>query len=193
MAKMAAKREAAAVAAKKKLDKAEKEANIRRAKAEAAGAPRVLSRIDRLLKQKDFRVIDLMSSSGFDTSGDGCLDAAELQGALRSVGLKLTRKESQNIIDFLDTSGDGQLDAKELEDALRRHRRDFNSEGGINNGGRYTVIRPRPSQVGRASFIAKQAELAKQQEKGPEKEKKSYGYDPVALFEGDGVRDSLER
>ena len=50
--------------------------------------------------------------------------------------------------------------------ALRRHRRDFNSEGGANNGGRYTVIRPRPSQVGRASFIAKQAELAKAAEYG---------------------------
>ena len=123
-----------------------------------------------------------MSSAGFDTSGDGCLDAAELQSALRSVGLKLTRKESQTLIDFLDTSGDGQLDAKELEDALRRHRRDFNSEGGANNGGRYTVIRPRPSQVGRASFIAKQAELAKAAASGKEeKEKKTYGYDPVAL------------
>ena len=182
MAKMAAKREAQAAAQAKKLDKAAKEADVRRAKAEAAGAPRVLTRIDRLLKQKDFRVIDLMSSAGFDTSGDGCLDAAELQSALRSVGLKLTRKESQTLIDFLDTSGDGQLDAKELEDALRRHRRDFNSEGGANNGGRYTVIRPRPSQVGRASFIAKQAELAKAAASGKEeKEKKTYGYDPVAL------------
>lgn len=182
LAKIAAKRMAAEEDARKKLDKALVEANARRAKAEAAGAPRVLSRIDRLLKQKDFRVIDLMSSSGFDTSGDGCLDAAELQGALRSVGLKLTRKESQNIIDFLDSSGDGQLDAKELEDALRRHRRDFNSEGGANNGGRYTVIRPRPSQIGRPSFIAKQAALAKQaMEEKKEKDKTSYGYDPVAL------------
>ena len=183
MARLAAKREAAEAAERKKLDKAEKAANIRRAKAEAAGAPRVLSRIDRLLKQKDFRVIDLMSSSGFDTSGDGLLDAAELQSALRSVGLKLTRKESQVLIDYLDTSGDGQLDAKELEDALRIHRRDFNSEGGINNGGRYTVIRPRPSQIGRASFIAKQAAEAKREAEAAEgaKEKKTFGYDPIGL------------
>ena len=156
-------------------------ADARRARAEAAGAPKVLARIDRLLKQKDFRVIDLLSSSGFDASGDGLLDAAELQTSLRTVGLKLTRKEAHALVDFLDASGDGSVDAKELEDALRQHRRDFNPDGSANVGEHV-----RASQLHRPSVAAKHAAILKARAKA-ERERKAAevppndGYDPIAL------------
>ena len=82
---------------KEEADRLAREA--RKAKAEAAGAPRVLGRIDAILKQKDLRIIDLFSASGFDTSGDGLLNAEEMRGALAKAGLKLNRIEARALIE----------------------------------------------------------------------------------------------
>ena len=111
---------------KEEADRLAREA--RKAKAEAAGAPRVLGRIDAILKQKDLRIIDLFSASGFDTSGDGLLNAEEMQGALAKAGLKLNRIEARALIEYLDEDSSGEIDAKELENALRQWRRDFGEE-----------------------------------------------------------------
>ncbi|KAJ8600472.1 hypothetical protein CTAYLR_001483 [Chrysophaeum taylorii] len=94
-------------------------------RAEAAGAPRALSRLDELLKKQDLRLIDLFSSrAGFDESGDGRLDATELRAALAASGLHLDRGEVDALVAFIDDSGDGTIDAIELSTALRQHRRD---------------------------------------------------------------------
>ena len=60
-----------------------------------------LGRIDAILKQKDLRIIDLFSASGFDTSGDGLLNAEEMRGALAKAGLKLNRIEARALIEYL--------------------------------------------------------------------------------------------
>ena len=64
-----------------------------------------MGRIDAILKQKDLRIVDLFSASGFDTSGDGLLNAEEMQGALAKAGLKLNRIEARALIEYLDEDG----------------------------------------------------------------------------------------
>ena len=153
---------------KEEADRLAREA--RKAKAEAAGAPRVLGRIDAILKQKDLRIIDLFSASGFDTSGDGLLSAEEMQGALAKAGLKLNRIEARALIEYLDDDNSGEIDAKELENALRQWRRDFSEEH----------AHPKPHEMSKNhALMAAKAARARLHEKSLREP--ADGFDPIAL------------
>lgn len=139
----------------------------RKAKAEAAGVPRVLGQIDAILKQKDLRIVDLVS--GFDASSDGLLDATELQNALAKAGLKLNRTEAKAVVEYLDDDGSGDVDAKELEQALRRWRRDYSDEN-----------RQKPVHTqSNYALLAARAAQARQHQKSLSEP--ADGFDPIAL------------
>lgn len=127
LAKIQKRKDALAKKTKKELE-LQLERELRRKQAEAAGAPQALTRLDALLRQGGYRVSDLFSKAGFDASGDGKLDAVELQAALAASGLKLRRAEVAALVQYIDESGDGEIDGPELHAALRRNRRDFGSD-----------------------------------------------------------------
>ena len=107
--------------------------------------------------------------SGFDASGDGLLDATELQNALAKAGLKLNRTEAKAVVEYLDDDGSGDVDAKELEQALRRWRRDYsyeNKEKPVHKQSNYALLAARAAQ-------------ARQHQKSSSEP--ADGFDPIAL------------
>merc|ERR1711871_1258138 len=102
----------------------ERELAERMEMAKKTGAIKVLAKIDYYMHQKNMRVKDLFSKSGFDKSGDGMLDVDEFCMALELLGVQFSKKETRVLVQFLDESGDGEIEAYELENALRRLRKD---------------------------------------------------------------------
>ena len=93
----------------------------RMAHAEQSGAALVLERLERFMRSRQFRMIDLFRL--VDTSGDGQVDSLEMQAVLKMLEIPASAAEVQKLVDYLDTSGDGEIDHQELEDAIRYFRR----------------------------------------------------------------------
>tara|TARA_B110000305_G_C18994486_1_gene427682 strand:+ start:83 stop:568 length:486 start_codon:yes stop_codon:yes gene_type:complete len=91
------------------------------ADADACGAARVLGKLEGFIRKYQLRLSDVFY--GVDKSGDGNLDAKELQQALKNVKCTISDDKMEALVGFLDDSGDGQIDVKELEEALRQFRR----------------------------------------------------------------------
>ena len=107
------------------------------ARAEAAKqldllAHNCLLEIDRYMRLRSLRLLDLFRRRDINKSGDTVgevgaaensdneLDAAEFAGILAKTELRLTAEEIGAVIAFLDKSGDGVLDVTEVETAMRR-------------------------------------------------------------------------
>lgn len=71
------------------------------------------------------QVKDLFTKSGFDTSGDGFLDADEFMKACGTLGFEVSKEDKKLLMDFLDENGDGQVEASEIDAALRRLHKDL--------------------------------------------------------------------
>jgi len=71
------------------------------------------------------QVKDLFTKSGFDSSGDGFLDADEFMKACGTLGFEVSKEDKKLLMDFLDENGDGQVEASEIDAALRRLHKDL--------------------------------------------------------------------
>jgi hypothetical protein len=93
--------------------------------AKESGAIVFLTKIKHFMHDRSFRVADIFTRAGFDSSGDGALDEAEFRVALNRLGMKdVSTPEVHNLLQFFDKNHDGQLDEDELELALHQLRDD---------------------------------------------------------------------
>jgi Ca2+-binding EF-hand superfamily protein len=86
---------------------------IFRAQATAASVAKRVAH--RLKQQLNMRGKDLNEAfAKFDTDGDKVLSRAELVSGLRSVGIKLTKKDERDLMSVLDEDGDGEINYAEF-------------------------------------------------------------------------------
>lgn len=122
----AAKKKKAMQAAKKvKEDKermlAADRLQVQMRHAEACGATKALSAIEKMMRKNCMRVVDMYDK--IDKDGDGEVDAGELRKALKKCGLYLSKVDVRGLVKFLDTSLDGFVGCDELEAAIKTFRR----------------------------------------------------------------------
>jgi Ca2+-binding EF-hand superfamily protein len=113
--------------------------------ATAANVQAVLARLDRFLKEKSMRPIDLFRSSAINTSyagtaaereassamrglsgdvvGDDLLSVGELGALLKKLGMGLGEDDVRDVVAHFDTNGDGEVDVEEFSVELRVARR----------------------------------------------------------------------
>ncbi|OQS05330.1 hypothetical protein THRCLA_02524 [Thraustotheca clavata] len=82
---------------------------------------RIIQRIDRHLRRKHLRVVDLFRFC--DVDGSGGISRSELEGALRQLDIQLPLHEVEVIMAHLDKNGNGVIDMDEFESLVRMNRR----------------------------------------------------------------------
>ncbi|OQR90061.1 hypothetical protein ACHHYP_05852 [Achlya hypogyna] len=82
---------------------------------------KVIQRIDRHLRRKHLRVVDLFRYC--DSDGSGGISRAELEDVLKQLDIQLPPPELDAIMTHLDKNGNGVIDMDEFESLVRMNRR----------------------------------------------------------------------
>lgn len=115
--------------------KMERELNERMDRFEKSGAVSLLHKLEQYMHEKNMRVKDLFTRSGFDKNGDGIIDAQEFLKCLKKLRINQDDAQALELFKALDESDDGEMEAAELEKTIRRLKKDIAVMESIRTGG----------------------------------------------------------